>query len=160
MSAPDIGIVDHLGVAVSSLRTALEFYRDALGLSASPPEEVASEGVRVVFLPLGESRIELLEPLTPDSPVARFIAKRGEGIHHVCLRVTDLDGAVAALQAKGVEIIPPLIRVGAGGRRIAFIHPRSTGGVLLELKEYAGATARADDDAPRGLGAGRVIPDP
>jgi methylmalonyl-CoA epimerase len=139
MSAPEIGIVDHLGVAVSSLRSALKFYRDALGLAAGPPEEVAAEGVRVVFLPVGESRIELLEPLSPDSPVARFIAKRGEGIHHICLRVADLEPTVAALQAKGVEIIPPLIRVGAGGRRIAFIHPRSTGGVLLELKEHPGA---------------------
>ena len=139
MSTPKIGIVDHLGVAVSSLRIALKFYRDALGLAAGPPEEVPAEGVRVVFLPIGESRIELLEPLSPDSPVARFIAKRGEGIHHICLRVAGLESTVAALQAKGIEIIPPLIRVGAGGRRIAFIHPRSTGGVLLELKEHPGA---------------------
>ena len=91
--------------------------------------------MRVVFLPLGETRLELLEPLSADSPLARFLEKRGEGIHHVCVRVPDLDEAVASLRGRGMEIIPPEIRVGAGGRRIAFVHPRSTGGVLLELKE-------------------------
>lgn len=131
-----IGIIDHLGIAVRSLDDALRFYRDALGLSPSVPEEVPGEGVRVVFLPMGESRLELLEPLGPDSPVARFIEKRGEGIHHVCLRVSSLDEALAALKARGVSLIPPETRVGAGGRRIAFVHPRSAGGVLIELKEY------------------------
>lgn len=136
------GIIDHLGVAVRSIDAALGFYRDALGLAPGPPEEVASEGVRVVFLPVGESRIELLEPIGEESPVARFIAKRGEGVHHICLRVSDLDEALASLAEAGSEVIPPATRVGAGGRRIAFIHPRSTGGVLIELKEYRQTHAR------------------
>jgi methylmalonyl-CoA/ethylmalonyl-CoA epimerase len=130
-----LGPIDHLGVAVASLERALSFWRDTLGARASDPEEVPGEGVRVVFLPLGETRLELLEPLSPASPIARFLEKRGEGIHHVCVRVADLDAAVASLRERGMEIIPPDIRVGAGGRRIAFVHPRSTGGVLLELKE-------------------------
>lgn len=132
-----MGPIDHLGIAVRSIETALRFWKDSLGLPVSEPEEVASEGVRVVFVPLGESRIELLEPLGADSPIARFIAKKGEGIHHVCLRVTDIDGALAKLAQEGAEIIQPAPRVGAGGRRIAFVHPKSTGGVLLELKEVA-----------------------
>jgi len=130
------GIIDHLGVAVRSIEETLKFYRDTLGLTPSDPEEVPSEGVRVSFLPLGESRVELLEALGPESPIARFIDKRGEGIHHVCLRVADLEEAVADLERRGAQVIPPSIRTGAGGRRIAFVHPRSTGGVLLELKEY------------------------
>ncbi|HKY32775.1 MAG TPA: methylmalonyl-CoA epimerase [Candidatus Polarisedimenticolia bacterium] len=130
-----LGPIDHIGVAVASLDRALAFWRDALGAPAGPPEEVASEGVRVAFLPLGESRIELLEALGDDSPVARFIARKGEGIHHVCLRVADLKTALEDLKRRGAEIVPPEIRIGAGGRRIAFVHPRSTGGVLLELKE-------------------------
>jgi methylmalonyl-CoA/ethylmalonyl-CoA epimerase len=130
-----LGPIDHLGVAVASLDKALAFWRDTLGAPASAPEEVASEGVRVVFLPLGETRLELLEPLSPESPIARFLQKRGEGIHHVCVRVSRLDETVAALKLRGMEVIPPDIRTGAGGRRIAFVHPRSTGGVLLELKE-------------------------
>ncbi len=136
MRRPKIGILDHVGVAVRSLDQALAFYRDTLGLVASNPEEVAAEGVRLAFLPVGEARVELLEPLGPESPVGRFLAKRGEGIHHVCLRVEDLDRTLAALQLRHVRVIPPAPRMGAGGRRIAFVHPSSTGGVLLELKEY------------------------
>jgi len=136
-----IGVIDHLGVAVRSIETTLRFYRDTLGLTPAPPEEVPSEGVRVAFLPVGETRIELLEALGPDSPIARFIGKRGEGIHHVCLRVDDIEEAVAALSRAGAEVIPPAIRTGAGGRRIAFVHPRSTGGVLLELKEHRAGPA-------------------
>ena len=138
MSAP--GPLDHIGLAVASIDTALKFWRDCLGAEASAPEEVPSEGVRVVFLPLGETRIELLEPLGPSSPIARFLEKRGEGIHHVCVRVADLEASVTALEAAGAEVIAPRIRRGAGGRRIAFVHPRSTGGVLLELKEVPAST--------------------
>ncbi len=127
--------LDHIGLAVASIERALDFWRDALGLIPSPPEEVPVEGVRVVFLPVGSTRVELLEPLDPSSPIARFLEKRGEGIHHICLRVDDLDGALRDLVARGATIVPPPVRVGAGGRRIAFVHPRSTGGVLLELKE-------------------------
>jgi len=128
-------ILDHLGIAVRSLETSLKFYRDLLGLEVQGPEEVAGEGVRIAFLPVGESTIELLEPIGPDSSIARFLAKRGEGIHHVCLRVPRIDEALAALRGKGAEIIEPAPRIGAGGRKVAFIHPRSTGGVLLELVE-------------------------
>ena len=127
--------LDHLGIAVRSLDTALTFYRDALGLSAEGPEEVPAEGVRIAFLPVGESRIELLEPMSADTTVARFLDRHGEGIHHVCLRVADIDKAVADLKQRGAQIVPPDVRRGAGGRRVAFIHPRSTGGVLLELVE-------------------------
>lgn len=128
-------IIDHLGIAVKSLERSLEFYRDILGLKVVGPEEVASEGVRIAFLPMGESTIELLEPLGPDSSLARFLAKRGEGIHHVCVRVERISETLATLREKGAEIIEPAPRIGAGGRRVAFIHPRSTGGVLLELVE-------------------------
>jgi len=127
--------LDHLGIAVRSLDTALTFYRDALGLAAEGPEEVPAEGVRIAFLPVGESRIELLEPMSADTTVARFLDRHGEGIHHVCLRVADIDKAVADLKQRGAQIVPPDVRRGAGGRRVAFIHPRSTGGVLLELVE-------------------------
>ena len=127
--------IDHLGIAVKSLEKSLVFYRDILGLPVEGPEEVATEGVRIAFLPLGESVIELLEPMQPDSSVARFLAKRGEGIHHVCLRVARIEESLASLRRKGAEIIEPAPRIGAGGRRVAFIHPRSTGGVLLELVE-------------------------
>jgi len=136
MEPSRIGPIDHLGFAVRSLADSLEFYREALGVTPSEPEEVPAEGVRVVFLPLGETRIELLEPLGDDSPIARFLARRGEGIHHVCLRVASLEASLERVEREGGEVIPPRVRIGAGGRRIAFLHPRSTGGVLLELKEY------------------------
>ncbi|HEY3176162.1 MAG TPA: methylmalonyl-CoA epimerase [Candidatus Polarisedimenticolia bacterium] len=128
-------ILDHLGIAVRSLQESLRFYADALGLSAEGLEEVAAEGVRIAFLQVGQSRIELLEPLGPDSTVARFLDKRGEGIHHICLRVERLEETLAGLRSRGVEIIEPAPRIGAGGRRIAFIHPRSASGVLVELVE-------------------------
>lgn len=127
--------IDHLGVAVRSLAEAIGFYRDALGLVAAGTEEVSSEGVQVAFLPAGEPRIELLEPLDAGSPIARFIEKRGEGIHHICFAVPDIESAVARLRSRGAEIIEPAIRTGAGGRRVAFVHPRSALGVLVELKE-------------------------
>jgi len=128
-------IIDHLGIAVRSLETSLKFYRDTLGLKVEGLEEVPAEGVRIAFLPVGQSRVELLEPLGPDTAVGRFLDRRGEGIHHLCLRVADIDATLAAMRGKGAEIIEPAPRIGAGGRRIAFIHPRSTGGVLLELVE-------------------------
>jgi len=128
-------ILDHLGIAVRSLDEALRFYRDSLGLHASATEEIPGEGVRIAFLPVGESRLELLEPLSRDSSIARFLDKKGEGIHHVCLAVTDLEAALASVELRGAQIISPRVRTGAGGRRVAFIHPRSAGGVLLELVE-------------------------
>ncbi len=127
--------IDHLGIAVPSLAEAVRAY-ESLGLRVESTHDVATEKVRAAFLPVGEARIELLEPTDPSSVIARFLEKRS-GIHHVCLTVDDLDGALAELKARGVELIDPTPRVGAGGCRVAFLHPRSTQGVLIELKEEA-----------------------
>ncbi|HEV3207994.1 MAG TPA: methylmalonyl-CoA epimerase [Terriglobales bacterium] len=128
--------IDHLGVAVKSLAAAKGIY-EKLGLSVSPEEVVESEQVRVVMVPVGESRLELLEPTSENSVIARFIAKRGEGLHHVSLRVPDLAVAVARLKKDGVRLVADEIRIGAGGHRYVFVHPSSAGGVLLELVEEA-----------------------
>ncbi len=130
--------IDHIGIAVGDLNAMLKFYRDALGLEVQPPEEVPSQKVRVHFLPLGDAALELLEPTSPDSPVARFVEKRGPGIHHLTLRVDDIHAALADLRARGVRLIDETPRTGAEGALIAFVHPSSTGGVLIELKQ-AGA---------------------
>ena len=126
--------IDHLGIAVKSLAAAKEFYR-AMGLDVVGEETVSHEKVKVAMLPLGESRIELLEATQDDSPVARFIAKRGEGLHHVALRVEDLPAVVERLKARGTKFITEEIKVGAGGHLYVFVHPSSAGGVLLELCE-------------------------
>jgi methylmalonyl-CoA epimerase len=124
--------IDHLGIAVKSLTTAKSIY-EKLGLTISPEETVAAEKVRVVMVPVGESRIELLEATSDDSAIAKFIAKRGEGMHHVCMKVPDLPAVVAKLKQDGVRLVSEEIKVGAGGHRYVFVHPASTGGVLLEL---------------------------
>jgi methylmalonyl-CoA epimerase len=124
--------IDHLGIAVKSLTAAKAIYEN-LGLSVSPEEIVAHEQVRLVMVPLGESRLELLEATSADSTIARFIAKRGEGLHHVCLKVPDLTAAVARLKKEDVRLVSEEIKVGAGGHRYVFVHPSSAGGVLLEL---------------------------
>ncbi|MBI2677930.1 MAG: methylmalonyl-CoA epimerase [Candidatus Koribacter versatilis] len=126
--------IDHLGVAVKSLAAAKEFYQ-ALGLAVVGEETVEHEKVKVAMLPVGESRIELLEATSADSPVGRFIAKRGEGLHHVALRVPDLAGTVERLKQRGTRFITDEIKVGAGGHLYVFLHPSATGGVLLELCE-------------------------
>jgi methylmalonyl-CoA epimerase len=126
--------IDHLGIAVKSLAAAKGIY-EKLGLSVSPEEVVEQEKVRLVMVPVGESRLELLEPTSEDSTIARFLAKRGEGLHHVCMRVPDLEAAVAKLKQDGVRLVSDKIKVGAGGHRYVFVHPSSTGGVLLELVE-------------------------
>jgi methylmalonyl-CoA epimerase len=126
--------IDHLGIAVKSLLAAKGIYQK-LGLSVSAEETVEQEKVRLVMVPVGESRLELLEPTSEDSTIARFIAKRGEGLHHVCLRVPDLAAAVTRLKKDGVRLVSEEIKVGAGGHRYVFVHPSSTGGVLLELVE-------------------------
>jgi methylmalonyl-CoA epimerase len=128
--------IDHLGVAVKSLAAAKGIY-EKLGLSVSPEEVVEGEQVRVVMVPMGESRLELLEPTSENSVIARFIAKRGEGLHHVSLRVPDLTAAVERLKKDGVRLVTDEIKVGAGGHRYVFVHPSSAGGVLLELVEAA-----------------------
>jgi methylmalonyl-CoA epimerase len=129
--------IDHIGVAVKSVSAARRVY-EKLGLSVSSEEVVDSEQVRVVMVPVGESRLELLEPTSENSVVANFIAKRGEGLHHVSLRVPDLTAAVERLKKEGVRLVSTEIKVGAGGHRYIFVHPSSAGGVLLELVE-AGA---------------------
>ena len=126
--------VDHIAIAVRSIDEVLGVY-GALGLTAGHREVVATQGVTTAFLPVGETRLELLEPTTPDSPVGRFLAKRGPGLHHVCLAVPDLDAALALLSAKGYRLIDRAPVPGAGGRRVAFLHPEAAGGVLLELSE-------------------------
>ena len=127
--------IDHIGIAVKSLAEAVPTWEALLGINASGTEEVPSERVRVAFFGDGPGRVELLEATGPDSPIARHIERRGPGIHHVCLRVTDLGEALERAGDAGLALIPPGIREGAGGHRVAFLHPRDTGGVLLELTE-------------------------
>jgi len=127
--------LDHIGIAVGDLAQALAFYRDALGLEVEPPEEVASQRVRAHFVPVGEAALELLEPTASDSPIAKFIEKRGPGVHHITLRVDDISEALARLKARGVRLIDESPRAGAEGALIAFVHPASTHGVLVELKQ-------------------------
>ena len=125
--------VAHIGIAVPSITDALSFYRDVLGLSPGKPE--TADGATIVSLHFGDVDVELLEPRTTDSPVAKFLAKRGPGIHHVCYRVPNLDAALARCRSAGFQLIDETPRRGAGGRRIAFLHPKSTNGILLELTE-------------------------
>lgn len=128
---PATARIAHIGVAVTDINAALPFYRDILGLVPHPPEE--ADGATIVSLTLGESDVELLQPTGPDTPVGKFLAKRGPGIHHVCYQVDDLDAALDACAAAGYERIDQVPRTGAHGRRIAFLHPRSTAGILVEL---------------------------
>ncbi len=126
--------IDHLGIAVKSLTQAKKFY-ETLGMNVMPEETVAAEKVRLAMVPVDGSRIELLEPTEEDSPIGRFLAKRGEGLHHVALHVDDIAGTVERLKAAGTRFISDEIKVGAGGHLYVFIHPSSAGGVLLELCE-------------------------
>jgi methylmalonyl-CoA/ethylmalonyl-CoA epimerase len=130
---PDRPRIAHVGIAVPDLDAALAFYRDVLGLTPHPPEQ--ADGATIVSLPFGESEVELLAPLTADGPIAKFLERRGPGIHHLCYRVPDLDAALTACRAAGYRLIDEVPRIGAGGRRIAFVHPKATGGILLELTE-------------------------
>jgi len=127
--------IDHLGIAVRSIADSLGFYREALGLELKGTETVADQGVTVALLPVGDSRIELLEPVSEDSPVARFIAKRGEGLHHICYEVDDLAAKLAELGTRGVRVLDGYPRRGAEGKLVAFLHPASANGVLVELVE-------------------------
>ncbi|MBK6487669.1 MAG: methylmalonyl-CoA epimerase [Gemmatimonadetes bacterium] len=126
--------IAHIGVAVTSLEEILPFYRDVLGLPETPLGD--SDGAHIVGLVAGESLVELLEADAPDSPIGRFIAKRGPGIHHICFNVDDLEGALARCRANGIRLIDEHPRFGAEGKRIAFLHPSATAGVLVELSEY------------------------
>jgi methylmalonyl-CoA epimerase len=127
--------LDHIGIAVSDLDAALRFYRDALGLEIEAPEEVASQQVRAHFVPAGEAALELLEATAEDSPIGRYVAKRGPGLHHITLRVDDIHAALERLKARGVRLIDESPREGAHGSLVAFIHPSSAHGVLVELKQ-------------------------
>ncbi|MFN2492701.1 MAG: methylmalonyl-CoA epimerase [Pyrinomonadaceae bacterium] len=128
--------IDHIGFATREIEQALSLWRDTLGLKVKSTEDVAEQGVRVAMLPIGESQIELLEPLHPDSPVGKFLEQRGPGIHHVAIRVQDIQAALAQLKEKGTRLIDETPRLGAGGCLVAFIHPSSTNGVLLELVQH------------------------
>ncbi len=127
--------VDHIGIAVESIEKARAFYEKTLGLPFGGIEEVPDQGVRVAFFQAGETRIELLEPLSPESAVGRFLQKRGPGIHHLAFRVDNLEERLASLQSQGIRLIDEKPRTGAHGTRIAFVHPKDTGGVLTELCE-------------------------
>lgn len=130
--------IDHIGVAVVSIDDALGIYR-ALGLEEKHREEVPSQKVLTAFLPAGDSRIELLEPTAEDSPIAKFLMKRGQGVHHICFGVRDIEAAVADLQQKGFRLINSRPAPGADGKKVVFLHPDSGNGVLIELSQDAGA---------------------
>lgn len=127
--------ISHLGYAVYHLEDAAAFYRESFGVEVGPPEEVPEQGIRAVMFGVGESRIELLEPTSLDSPIGKFLAKNGEGFHHVAFEVEDLPSALGELNRDGVDLIDEEPRIGAGGTRMAFIHPKSAFGVLTELCE-------------------------
>ena len=128
--------IDHIGIAVENLETQLKFYTDVLGLTCSGIEEVAEQKVKVAMLQVGEVRIELLQPISGDSPIAKYLEKRGEGIHHIAYLVTDLEGSLQRLEEQQVRLIDSKPRIGAGGHKIAFLHPKSSFGVLTEMCEH------------------------
>jgi methylmalonyl-CoA epimerase len=128
--------IDHIGIATHQLDDALALWRDALGLQVESTEEVTEQGVRIAMLAAGETHIELLEPLSETSPVAKFLEKRGPGIHHVAIRVNDIRASLASLKGKGARLIDETPRTGAGGCLVAFVHPASANGVLLELVQH------------------------
>lgn len=128
--------IDHVGVAVKDADAALKLFEGLLGLKVQGSETVPEQKVRTVFLPVGDTEVELLEATAPDSPIARFLEKRGEGVQHIAFRVENIEEALAELEAKGVTLIDRKPRIGAGGKKIAFLHPRDTLGVLVELSEH------------------------
>ena len=128
--------IDHIGIATGGIAEVANFYREALGLKIEEIEEVAEQKVRVAMLPIGESRIELLEPTTDDSPISKFLAKRGPGIHHVAIQVENIRESLRKMKEEGARLIDEEPRTGAGGCLVAFVHPSSTGGVLVELVEH------------------------
>lgn len=130
--------IDHLGIAVKDLGRAEPLFQALLGVAPGGREVVATEKVEVSFFRVGESRVELLQPTSPESPIAKALEKRGEGVHHVCLAVEDIDAEVARLRAAGFQFVGDAPRPGAGGCRVAFIHPKSAGGILVELSQGPG----------------------
>lgn len=130
--------VDHIGVAVSNLEESIKFYEEVLGLKCQGTEVVEEQKVRVAFLPIGDTEIELLEATEPDSPIAKFIEKKGQGVQHIAFRVDDIEKALEEMRNLGIKLIDENPRYGAGGARIAFLHPKSTNGLLVELCERKG----------------------
>lgn len=129
--------INHIAILVNDLESPLNFWRDALGLELTQVEEIPGEQARIAFLPTGDSEIELVQPTTDDSGLARYLEKRGPGMHHICLEVDDIDGMLAQLKEKGIQLINEEAKVGSDGRRYAFIHPKSASGVMVELYELA-----------------------
>ena len=129
--------IDHIGIAVKSIEEAAQLYTQGLGLELERVETVSEQGVKVGFLPLGESEIELLEPLEATSTVAQFLEKHGEGLHHICVQVPDIRAAMARLREQGARLLSEELSQGAGGSLVAFVHPRSANGVLLELCQHS-----------------------
>jgi methylmalonyl-CoA epimerase len=130
--------LDHIGIAVRDLEAAVRVYTEGLGLACDHRETVEDQQVRTAFLPVGETHVELLESLSPEGPIGRYIAKRGEGIHHLCFEVADIRAALAACEKAGLTLIDREPRVGAQGKWVAFVHPKSTHGVLIELSQDRG----------------------
>ena len=147
-------VLDHVGIAVADLEASLTFFRDALGLHVEPPEDVASQRVRVQFISTGQSSLELLQSTAPDSPIAKFLASRGPGLHHITLKVDDIHAALAELRQRGVRLVDEVPRPGAEGATVAFIHPSSAQGVLVELKQ-AGVTPAAPEQ-PKTIRLGDI----
>ncbi|OIP97418.1 MAG: methylmalonyl-CoA epimerase [Syntrophobacteraceae bacterium CG2_30_61_12] len=127
--------VDHIGIAINNIDEAKQLYHDLLGLNHAGSETVAEQKVTTAFFPVGDTEVELLESTAPDGPVAKFIEKKGEGVHHIAFRVDNVEAALEELKAKGIKLIDEKPRKGAGGAKIAFLHPKSTHGVLVELCE-------------------------
>ncbi|PIP40071.1 MAG: methylmalonyl-CoA epimerase [Desulfobacterales bacterium CG23_combo_of_CG06-09_8_20_14_all_51_8] len=130
-----ISKIDHIGIAVNSIENGKEFWTDILGLDFTGDETVETQKVKTAFFPVGESEVELLESTVPDGPISKFIEKKGEGIHHIAFRVENIETALAELKQKGIRLIDETPRLGAGGAKIAFLHPKATSGVLVELCE-------------------------
>ncbi len=128
--------IDHLGIAVANLENSLNIFKNILGMECTGEEVVEEQNVKVAFLPVGESELELLESTSPDGNIAKFIEKKGEGIHHIAFEVDDLEAKLEELEKQGVRLIDKKLRYGAGGARIAFLHPKSTNGILVELCEH------------------------
>lgn len=138
--------IDHLGIAVRDVHQARAFY-ELLGMKAGPEEVVEQEQVRTVMIPVGDSRLELLEPTSPDSVIGRFIDRKGEGLHHIALHVDDIEDVLAEMKGAGMKLVSDELKIGAGGHLYFFVHPSSTGGVLVEICQDADADVRADVQA-------------
>lgn len=133
---PKVKRIDHIAILVNDMQASLSFWQEALGLELSAVQDVPTEQAQIAFLPAGDSEVELVIPTTADSGLARYLEKRGPGMHHICLEVEDIEGMLANLKKRGVELINEAPRIGSGGRKYAFIHPRSAFGVMVELYEY------------------------